>query len=289
MKPAPFTYERASSLEHALAILARYPDAKPLAGGQSLIPAMNFRLAQPSMLVDLGGVRELSGITATADGGLRIGAMTRHVEVERSALVRERAPLLHRAMPHVAHPQIRSRGTLGGSLAHADPSAELPAVMFALNAQFILRSVNVERRVDASAFFTGLFATVLAPGELLVAVEIPARPARSGSAFLEVARRHGDYALAGVAVELSLDGNGGIRTARISLLSVGHAPVLAQASQMLAGRPADEATALACAEAVRLEVDPPSDIHADGEYRRHLAAVLTRRALTLAFSDARSR
>jgi CO/xanthine dehydrogenase FAD-binding subunit len=287
MKPGPFTYERASSLEHALTILSRHPEAKPLAGGQSLIPAMNFRIAQPAMLVDLGGVRELSGITAMPDGGLRIRAMTRHVDVERSALVKERAPLLSQAIGHVAHPQIRTRGTMGGSLAHADPSAELPAVMLALGAQFILRSVNVERRIDAGAFFTGLFATALAPGELLVAVEIPARPTRSGSAFLEVARRHGDYAMAGVAVELSLDGAGNIRSARLSLLSVGHTPVLAQAGIALAGRPADEATAIACAEAVRLEVDPPSDIHADGEYRRHLAAVLTRRALTSAIAEAR--
>jgi carbon-monoxide dehydrogenase medium subunit len=286
MKPAPFTYHRASSLENALQILARHPEAKPLAGGQSLIPAMNFRIAQPSMLVDLGGVRELSGITVTSTGGLNIGAMTRHIDVERSTLVRDKAPLLYQAIGHVAHPQIRTRGTLGGSLAHADPSAELPAVMLALDAQFVLRTTNVERRVSAATFFTGLFATVLAPGELLVSIEIPARPSRSGSAFLEVARRHGDYALAGVAVELSLDGTGTIRTARIALLSVGHAPVLAQASHTLTGRPADEATAIACAEAIRLEVDPPSDIHADGEYRRHLAAVLTRRALTLAMHEA---
>jgi CO/xanthine dehydrogenase FAD-binding subunit len=287
VKPAPFTYERASSLEHALTILSRHPDAKPLAGGQSLIPAMNFRLAQPSMLVDLGAVRELSGITAASDGGLRIGAMTRHVDVERSDLVRDRAPLLHRAMPYVAHPQIRSRGTLGGSLAHADPSAELPAVMLALDARFVLRSINAERRIAAGAFFTGLFATVLAPGELLVAIEIPARAPKSGCAFLEIARRHGDYALAGVAVELSIDGADIIRNARIALLSVGHAPVLAEASQGLMGQPAVEATAEAAGEAVRHEVDPPSDIHADGEYRRHLAAVLTRRAITQAIDEAR--
>jgi CO/xanthine dehydrogenase FAD-binding subunit len=287
VKPAAFTYHRATSLENALQFLARHPEAKPLAGGQSLIPAMNFRIAQPSMLVDLGGVSELAGIAALPDGGLRIGAMTRHVDVERSALVRDRAPLLFEAIGHVAHPQIRSRGTLGGSLAHADPSAELPAVMLALDAQFVLRTTNVERRVSAAAFFTGLFATVIAPGELLVAVEIPARAARSGSAFLEVARRHGDYALAGCAVELSLDGAGHLRSARIALLSVGHAPVLAAASHSLTGRPADEGTILACAESVRLEVDPPSDIHADSEYRRHLAGVLTRRALALAIDRAR--
>jgi carbon-monoxide dehydrogenase medium subunit len=242
---------------------------------------MNFRLAQPEALVDLNGVRELAGIHATADGGLRIGAMTRHSAVERSAEVRRLAPLLAEAMPHVAHPQIRNRGTLGGSLAHADPSAELPAVMLALNATFVVRSRSRERRVDAIDFFAGLFVTALEPGELLVAVEIPARAPRSGHAFLEVARRHGDYALAGVAAELSLDASGHIATARVALLSVGDRPVLA-ARSALVGRDASPATFQAAADAVRDEVDPPSDIHADARYRRHLAGVLTQRALTIA-------
>src|ERR1051325_4304889 len=167
MKPAAFVFHRASSLDEALSLLAQHPEAKALAGGQSLIPAMNFRLAQPAALVDLNRISELSGITAHA-GGLRIGAMTRHVTVERSDLVRQLAPLLAETMPHVAHPQIRSRGTLGGSLAHADPSAELPAAMVALDATFILRSPARERRIKAAEFFTGLFATALSPGELMV-------------------------------------------------------------------------------------------------------------------------
>jgi carbon-monoxide dehydrogenase medium subunit len=288
MKPAPFAYHRAASLADALAHLAAHPEAKPLAGGQSLIPAMNFRLAQPAMLVDLGSVRELVGIEATADGGLRIGAMTRHVHVERSDLVRTRAPLLHEAMPHVAHPQIRSRGTLGGSLAHADPSAELPAVMLALDARFILRGAQGERRVPATEFFTGLFETALERGELLVAVEIPARMPASGSAFLEVARRHGDYALAGVAVEVALDGAGLVSKARVALLSVGPGPVLARTDDLV-GQPADDATLRSGAERMRDELDPPGDIHADAAYRRHLAGVLTRRALAIAVARARSR
>ena len=282
MKPAAFDFHRASSLDEALALLAQYPSAKPLAGGQSLIPAMNFRLAQPAALVDLNRVAELAGISTTATGGLRIGAMTRHAAVERSDLVRRNAPLLAEAMPHVAHPQIRSRGTMGGSLAHADPSAELPAVMIALNASFVLRSRAGERRVAATDFFTGLFATALTPGELLVAAEIPPRAPRAGCAFLEVARRHGDYALAGVAAELSLDASGKIANARVALLSVGDCPVLAHAAASLAGQSPTDAVLLAAANAIRDELDPPSDIHADAKYRRQLAAVLTRRALTLA-------
>lgn len=282
MKPAAFAFHRADTLDDALSWLAQHPDAKPLAGGQSLIPAMNFRLAQPSMLIDLNGVKELFGITAGAAGSLRIGAMTRHAAVERNDVVRRLAPLLAEAMPHIAHPQIRSRGTLGGSLAHADPSAELPAVMIALNAAFVLRSLTGERRVTATDFFTGLFATVLAPGELLVAIEIPARAARTGSAFLEVARRHGDYALAGVAVDLSLDAAGRVANVRIGLLSVGDYPVLARAGAVLVGLAPTAENVLAVAEAVRAEVDPPSDIHADAAYRRQLASVLTRRALTVA-------
>jgi aerobic carbon-monoxide dehydrogenase medium subunit len=286
VKPAPFVFHRASSLDDALSLLKQHPDAKPLAGGQSLIPAMNFRLATPSALVDLNHVPELSGISTMTGGGLRIGAMTRHAAVERSDAVRLYAPLLAEAMAHVAHPQIRSRGTIGGSLAHADPSAELPAVMVALNATFTLRSPATERRIKAAEFFTGLFATALSPGELIVGVEIPPRAPRGGSAFLEVARRHGDYALAGVAAEVSLDEAGRIESANVALLSVGEGPVLARGTASLVGQVPSEKAIVDAAEAVREEVDPPSDIHADAKYRRQLAGVLTRRALTLAVSRA---
>lgn len=289
MKPAPFIFHRAQSLDDALALLAEHPDAKPLAGGQSLIPAMNFRLAQPAALVDLNGVRELAGVATSPSGGLRIGAMTRHVTVERSALVRDLAPLLAEAMPHVAHPQIRSRGTLGGSLAHADPSAELPAVMLALDARFLLQSQTRERWVPASEFFTGLFETALAPGELLTAIEIPARAAQSGHAFLEMARRHGDYALAGVAAELSLNNDGRTSRVRLALLSVGDGPLLSGAAEQLVGVVPSVDAIAAVAEAVRAALDPPTDIHADASYRRQLAAVLTRRALALAVERARGR
>lgn len=286
MKPAPFTYHRARTLDDALALLVQHPDAKPLAGGQSLIPAMNFRLAQPSALVDLNRIATLQGIAQTPEGGLRIGAMTRHSVVERSELVRRHAPLLAEAMPHVAHPQIRSRGTVGGSLAHADPSAELPAVMLALGARFVLQGRNGERSVAAADFFTGLFTTALTAGELLTAIEVPPRPPRTGSAFLEVARRHGDYALAGVAVELSLDASGRIKNARVALLSVGDGPVLSTSVAGLTGQEPTEALARQVGEAVRVEVDPPTDIHADSSYRRQLAAVLTRRAIISAAARA---
>ncbi len=284
MKPPVFAYYRPDTVEEALALLAELGgDAKPLAGGQSLIPTMNFRLAQPAALVDLNRLDALAHISESGEGGVFIGAMTRQRAVERSALVGERAPLLAAALPFVAHPQIRNRGTIGGSLAHADPAAELPAVTVALDAQFHVRSAGSERRLPAAAFFTGLFATALEPGELVVAVELPAPVPRTGWAFLEVARRHGDYALAGVAARLTLDGNGRCADARVVLLSVGDGPVVSPgAAAALAGQQPDAAAIRAAAEAVRQEVDPPGDIHASAAYRRHLAAVLTRRALEAA-------
>ena len=192
MKPAPFEYFRPRSMDEALDLLAAHgPDAKPLAGGQSLIPAMNFRLATPAVLVDLNEIAGLSNVTS-GDGFLRVGAMARHRSLERSEMVAGEAPLVAAAMPFIAHAAIRTRGTLGGSLAHADPAAELPAVMLALDAVFTLRSGRSSRTVCATDFFTGLFSTVLEPGELLTEVAIPRRPPRSAHAFEEMARRHGD-------------------------------------------------------------------------------------------------
>jgi aerobic carbon-monoxide dehydrogenase medium subunit len=230
MKPASFDYHRPDTLDEALAILAEAgEDAKPLAGGQSLVPAMNFRLARPAILVDLNRLAPLAHITEDADGGLRIGAMTRQRAAERSAAVASKAPLLHQAMPWIAHPQIRNRGTVGGSLAHADPAAELPAVMAALDARFVLQSRSGGRTVSAQSFFKGLLTTDIAAGELLTEVQIPPMPAGAGTAFLELARRHGDFALVGVAVLVVLDRSGVCAAARIVLLSVGDGPPLAQA------------------------------------------------------------
>jgi CO/xanthine dehydrogenase FAD-binding subunit len=288
MKPPVFAYHRPDSVENALALLAQQDDAKVLAGGQSLIPTMNFRLAQPAALVDLNAVATLSHITEATDGGLLIGAMTRQRAVERSAAVAQRFPLLAEALPHVAHPQIRNRGTIGGSLAHADPAAELPAVMVALDARVHLRSESGERRLGITEFFTGLFATALAPGELLVAVELPPPPPRTGWAFMEVARRHGDYALVGVAARVTVDGRGRCEQARVVLLSVGDGPVMsAGAARALEGQEPSQPAIAAAAAAAQADIDPPGDIHASAAYRRHLAGVLTRRAVTLAAERAK--
>jgi CO/xanthine dehydrogenase FAD-binding subunit len=289
VKPAPFVYLAPHGLDEAVALLAEHgSDAKLLAGGQSLVPAMNFRLAQPAVLVDLNGVAELDGIAPTDEGGVSMGAMTRQRAVEHSALVAARAPLLAEAMPWVAHMQIRTRGTIGGSLAHADPAAELPAVACALGATLRLRGHGGERHLLADQFFTGLFATALQPGELVVGVTWPAPSPRQGTAFLEVSRRHGDFALTGVAVCVALDVSGACSAARVALLSVGDGPVVsARVAAVLVGEQPTDAVLTAAAEALDQDLDPPSDIHASAAYRRQLARVLTRRALATAFARAR--
>ena len=291
MKPAPFIYHAPSSLDEVLAHLTTYGyEASVLAGGQSLVPTMNFRLAQPSVLIDINRVPDLAYLRPADDGGLRLGAMTRQRAVERSTLVAERAPLLHETMPYIAHPPIRNRGTLGGSIAHADPAAELPAVMLALDARFRLRSQQAERWVSARDFFVGMFFTVREPVELLVEIALPPMPPRSGWAFREVARRHGDYALVGVAALVTLDERGQCRQARITLLSVGEGPVEAQeAARLLLGQqPTPEAVRAAAEAAATRDIDPSGDIHASAAYRRHLARVLVTRVLSQAFERARS-
>lgn len=289
MKPAPFTYHAPASIDEALAHLASYGyEANVLAGGQSLVPTMNFRLAQPSALIDINRIADLAYLRPADDGGLRLGAMTRQRAVERSTLVAERAPLLHETMPNIAHPPIRNRGTVGGSIAHADPAAELPAVMLALDARFRLRSQQAERWVPARDFFVGMFYTVKEPEELLVEIALPPRPPRSGWAFREVARRHGDYALVGVAAQVALDERGQCRQARIALLSVGEGPMDAvEAARLLVGQdPTPEAVRAAAETATTRDIDPASDIHASAAYRRHLARVLTADVLTTALARA---
>jgi carbon-monoxide dehydrogenase medium subunit len=288
VKPAPFAYHRPASLEEALSVLAKHgSDAQPLAGGQSLIPAMNFRLARPAVLVDLNRIDELAYVRGGEE--LHLGAMTRQCVAERDATIAHHAPLLQEAMPFIAHPPIRNRGTIGGSLAHADPAAELPAVMLALDATFQLKGPGTTRSVPVAEFYTGLFTTALVPGELLVDVAIPRLPKRSGWAFLEVARRHGDYALAGVATVVTLDDRGRCTEARIALLSVGDGPVLARrGAKALSGeKPTPEAILEAAETAGGKDIEPPGDIHASPAYRRQLATVLTRRALERAVERAR--
>ncbi|MEW5988969.1 MAG: xanthine dehydrogenase family protein subunit M [Chloroflexota bacterium] len=287
MKPAPFAYSAPATLAEALSTLAQYGyEAKLLAGGQSLIPALNFRLAQPSRLIDLNRLAELDYIQEDADGGLRLGAMTRHRRLERDPLVAKVAPLLHETMPYVAHPQIRNRGTLGGSLAHADPAAELPVIALALQARLRLRSSQGERWVAAEEFFLGLFTTALAPEEILVEVTIPPMPPRTGWSFLEVSRRPGDYAQAGVAALATLDESGVCRQARLVYLSLGEMPMVArEAAGLLVGQRPDVALIQAVAEvASQQEIEPTADIHASVAYKRHLARVLTRRALQQALA-----
>ena len=280
MKPAPFEYHRPASAEEAVALLAEHGyEAKLLAGGQSLVPAMNFRLAQPAVLIDLNGIPDLDYLREDGEE-LRFGAMLRQAAAEHSDAVRARVPLLAEALPLVAHPQIRNRGTLGGSIAHADPASEIPAVMLALGARFTLRGPSGERVVAADDFFTGLFGTALEADELLVEVEVPPLAAGTRCAFTELSRRHGDFALAGVAAAITLDEGGRVAAARIALLGVGDGPVLSPgAADALVGQlPSDEARRAAAAAAAG-EVDPPSDIHASAAYRKHLVEVLVRRTL----------
>lgn len=288
MKPAPFEYFAPATVDEALGLLAEHGDeAKPLAGGQSLIPAMNFRLARPRVLVDLNRIAALSYVRSDTKG-VAIGAMTRQRTVERSDVIAGAAPLLAEAVPSIAHPQIRNRGTVGGSIAHADPSAELPAVALALEARFRAKSVTGERWIAANDFFKGMLETALKHGELLVEITFPPLPARTGTAFLEMARRHGDYALAGVAAVVTLDGKGRCTAARIAFLSVGDGPVLAvEAAKMVVGQTRSGDVLRAAADAgAQHDVDPPSDTHASAAYRRRLVAVLTRRALERAFERA---
>jgi carbon-monoxide dehydrogenase medium subunit len=291
MKPAPFKYYAPVTVDEALALLAKYGyEGKALAGGQSLIPMMNFRLAQPGALVDLNNVAELFFIQPNRDGGVRIGAMTRERQVEQDPLIAEAAPMVHAAMPMIAYPQIRTRGTFGGCLAHADPSAELPAVSVALKARMRVRGLRAERWVTADQFFQGFFTTDLKPDELLVEIALPPMPRNSGWSFMEVARRHHDFALVGVAAVVTLsEAKDLCQEARLVFFSVGEGPVQANhAAQVLQGQtPTAEAIREAAETAARDDVDPTTDINASADYRRHLVGVLGRRALTEALDRAR--
>lgn len=283
MKPAPFLYRRPDSVEEALDLLAEHGyDAKLLAGGQSLIPTMNFRLAEPAVLIDLNRVDELAGIEARS-AGVWIGAMTRQRVAERSETVGRAAPLLAETFPWIAHPAIRNRGTVGGNLAHADPASELPAVALALQARFLIRGRSGERWVAADDFYPGLFATALEPEEILMGVEFPAVSPNAGWAFEEISRRHGDYALVGAAAQVTTGTDGRCEDARVALFSVGDGPVLSRAVSALAGETPTADRIVEVAAATARELDPPSDIHASSDYRRQLIQVLVGRALTRAF------
>jgi carbon-monoxide dehydrogenase medium subunit len=287
MKPAPFKYFSPTTIDEALVLLSEHDDAKILAGGQSLVPVMNFRLARPSVLIDLNRVDELFYIKER-DQSVAIGAMTRQRTVERDQTVARLAPLVVETMPSIAHPQIRNRGTFGGSLAHADPAAELPAVAIAVSAKLKARSKKQEHWIEAKDFFLGLFSTALEPDELLTEILIPPMSPRTGWAFQETARRHGDFALAGAACTLTLDGAGKCSGARLVFLGLGSQPIDAQnAVKGLIGNVPDAKAMDAVANAVDAEIDPQSDIHASAAFRRHLAKVLTRRVLETAVARAK--
>ena len=287
MKPPAFEYVAVASTEEAVAQLAAHgDDARLLAGGQSLMPILNMRLATPGRLVDLNRVRTLSYIVERA-GGVAIGAMTRQRTVERSEFVAAAVPLLAEALPWVGHTAIRNRGTIGGSLAHADPAAELPAVAVCLDARLTLRGPAGERTLAAREFFRGYLTTALAPTELLAEVWFPSALPGTGAAWIEFARRHGDYALVGVAAVVTLEGST-VRRASLAVTGVDGVPVRAvDAERLLIGAPLSAESMAAAAESVRRTLEPQDDIHATAAYRRHLAGILIVRALTRAGDRAR--
>jgi CO/xanthine dehydrogenase FAD-binding subunit len=288
MKPAPFKYYGPDTVAEVLDLLHEHGnDAKLLAGGQSLVPAMNFRVVLPQMLVDLNRIAELDFIREDK-GTLHIGAMTRERRLEFDPMIANWAPLMTEAIPYLAHPQIRNRGTIGGSLANADPAAEQPVITLALNARFKVQSTNGERWIEAHDFFTGVFSTALAPDEILVEIELPGRQARTGWSFLEVAPRRGDYALMGVAVLVTLDDRNICQQARLVYLNAGDGPVEATAAaDLLRGHELeDKIIEEAAVLASEKEMDPFGNVHTSPEFQRHLAHVLTRRGLKQAVERA---
>jgi len=278
MKASAFAYARATSVANALELLVLHGErAKVLSGGQSLIPAMNLRLVAPELIVDISDLKELRGISVSGET-LVIGALTRHADVLKSSDIVKCAPLLAAAVAHVAHPAIRNRGTVGGSLAQADPASELPACMLALGATMVVRGPGGERRIAAEDFFTGIYETRLAPEDLLVAVEVPVARKRSAHYFQEFARRHGDYAIVGLAAQARLEGDE-FADLRLGYFAVGDKPVLPKAAAKLTGvaiTPALLAEALA---ALSDELDPHEDQQATAAMRRHLAKVLLTRCV----------
>ncbi len=279
MKPAPFAYARASSLDDALELLAQHgDDARLLAGGQSLMATLNMRLSAPEILIDLNRIDGLVGIDDTGDA-LRIGAMTRHVDIETSDAVATHAPLIAAAMEHIAHPAIRNRGTFGGSIAFADPAAELPACAVALDATMHIAGKGGERTVAAGDFFRGLYETAVGPGEILTAVSVPKIAAGWKSGFLELARRHGDYAIIGLCAHVEFDGKS-FGDGRLVFFGAGDRPISApKSAALLKGKSWSDALADELASSLKQELDPPEDLNADGPMRKHLAGVLVKRTL----------
>ena len=271
MKPAPFAYAKARTLDHAIELLGGHDEARVLAGGQSLIATLNMRLDAPSLLVDINGIAGLEGI-ARRNGMIEIGALTRHAAAERSPEIAAHAPLIARAMPHIGHPAIRNRGTLGGSIAFADPAAELPACLLALAGEVEIAGAQGRRIVKADDFFRALFETALGPGEVLTAIRIPAAMPSTRTGFAEFARRHGDYAMVGLAASAQQDGKG-LKDVRLAYFGVGATALRARkAEAALAAGNVDQAVA-----ALADDLSPSDDVQASGAAKQHLAGVLLRR------------
>jgi CO/xanthine dehydrogenase FAD-binding subunit len=290
MKPPRFAYYDPVTRSEVLALLETYEDeAKLLAGGQSLVPLLNMRLAQPAHLIDINRLPDLAYIREE-DGYLALGALTRHRDIERSPLVRRCCPLLARAIAYVGHAPIRSRGTLGGSLAHADPAAELPVVLQALEGSVRVEACAGSRAIPAEEFFTGELQTALTSKELLIEARFPVMPPRTGTAFSEVNRRHGDFALVGVAAQISLHENGRISAAHLALMGVAETPLrMREVETLLLDQQPDEELFNTAAQSASADLDPVTDLHASAEYRRSVAGVLVSRTLQTAVEQAQQR
>ena len=287
MKPANFQYLAPDNLQGAMEYLSENaPDANLLAGGQSLVPMMNFRLARPKVLIDLNLIPELAFIREDKNH-LVIGAMTRERDIENDKLVHEHSPLLHRATLNIGHLPIRSRGTIGGSIANADPAAEYPAVILALDASLKALSVRGAREIPAEEFFEGALSTALNADEILTEIRIPKAPEDSGAAFEEIARRKGDFALAGVAAQVTLK-KGIVKGVRVAACGVGAGPIrLRNAEEIVRGQSITDELIAAAGQAASAEVEPEGDVHATADYRRKLAGIMTRRAILKAIECAK--
>jgi carbon-monoxide dehydrogenase medium subunit len=288
MKPAVFKYIAATSLAQALALKGEHgDDAKFLAGGQSLMPAMNFRLAHPAVVIDINGIEDLAGICPSSTT-TRVGAVTRYRALQRDDAFARAFPLIGEALPHIAHPQIRNRGTIGGNLSHADPASELPAIALALRARLRAQSAKHERWIEASDFFAGALTTDLKPDEMLVEIELPRPKPRTGACFMEIARRRGDFAIVGAAVMMTLGERDECTEVRLTFCGVGETPIDASsAADALLGHQPTDAAIIDVAKSAQSMIDPGGSVHATADYQRHIAGVLTERALRTANLRAR--
>jgi carbon-monoxide dehydrogenase medium subunit len=279
VKPAAFDYQAPATIADAISLLDSHDDAKAIAGGQSLMPMLNMRIAQPLALVDLAGVRELDYVRQT-DGVLAVGAMTTQRTLERDQTVREKAPAVAEVLPHIAHVTIRNRGTIGGSIAHADPAAELPLAAVTLDAELVITGPAGQRSVRADGFFHGFLTTALEHNELLTEIRFPVSPAGTGVGFHEISRRHGDFALAAVLAAVAVDPQGRVSWARIGVGGAHPVPLrVIEAEQRLVGEQPTETVLAAVADAVAEAIQPTPDAHASAEYRRRAVRVLLRRSL----------